>query len=125
MDVLNAHGAAVSAQGDMMVALFAHPEGFAASASAAVGAARALYRRLDASYEGTFARVPGVGIGRVREADSFFADVGVAASLQGAAEGRILLTASVAEASAGQQPTRVVEALENGGDTVGGHGVGA
>ncbi len=109
MEVLLAHDASVSiAQGEMIVALFGTAEGFEASVGAAVEAARALVHRLDRRFGGILARSPGIGIARVEDADGFFSGVGVAATLQSGAEGRILVDravgAVVSRALASQPP---------------------
>lgn len=102
VDVLLEHEASVStAQGEMIVALFGREDGFGESARAAARAASALVRRLDRRFGGPLARCPGVGVARVADVESFFAGVGAAATLQSAADGRILVDPAIAEVLAG------------------------
>lgn len=102
LDVLLAHGASVgTAQGDMLVALFGREPSFSGSAHCALAAASALLRRLDRRFGGPIERPPGIGIARVEPSDgdgtrTFYEGVGVAATLQSAADGRILVDHEVA-----------------------------
>ena len=99
VDVLLEHGASVStAQGELIVALFGREAGFGESARAATAAASALLCRLDPRRGGVLSHCPGVGVACVRDASAFFSGVAVAATLQSAAEGRILVDARVAAA---------------------------
>jgi hypothetical protein len=107
LDVLVDHGAVVGTpQGEMVVALFGHTPFFDGSAEAAAGAATEIVRRLDRRFGGSLDRSPGIGIARIdpREGEGarpFYDGVGVAATLQAAADGRILVEHPVAEVLSG------------------------
>lgn len=104
LKILMAAGACVDVtQGEMLVAVFPHPDGFQASARAAVDAALEIVRSLDPDHGGPAEQSPGLGIARTElrdpaQSDAFLAGVGVAAMYQVAAAGRILVEYDVAEA---------------------------
>lgn len=103
IDTLLEHGATVSSsQGEMIVALFAAAHD-RSGAARAVTAGRDLARRLDRASGGMLDGAPGIGIAHLdreqaQDASSFLEGVGVAASLQAEAAGRILVDASIAAA---------------------------
>lgn len=102
LEVLIEHGAAVgTARGEMLVGLFGQSDDFRASARSAASAASTLLRRLDRRFGGPIDGSPGVGIARIgtersEDGGTFYEGVGVAATLQAAAEGRILVDDQVA-----------------------------
>ena len=102
VDVLLTHGATLStAHGDMIVAVFGESTVEGTSAvDRALAAAVDLVVRLDRKHGGPLSRCPGLGIGRCAAggsatSETFFECVGVAASLQSQAEGRILVEAEL------------------------------
>jgi len=91
---------------EMIMGLFASDEGFERAAQAAVSAATQIVRALDRRFGGFVERSPGVAITHAElpehdAAAAFFAAVGVAATLQGGAEGRILVDPRIAGALVG------------------------
>ncbi len=116
IDVLLEHGATLNtAQGEMIIALFAATAEISAAARAA-SAAGALGKRLDRASGGMLDGAPGIGIaelsrGAGQEHASFLEGVGTAASLQAEAAGRILVEASIAaRLSPGTAPFELVPA---------------
>ena len=96
LDELLARGATVNTvQGDMLVAVFASETELHAGAAAATAAARALARRVAGS-QGLGA--PGIGLSAAPDAVSLLQAIGIAASLQAAAGGRILADTGIARA---------------------------
>lgn len=88
---------------ELIVALFASRDGLPAVANAAVGAATAIVHALDRRHGGFVDRPPGIAVTHAAlSADAgatpLFAAVGAAASLAGAADGRILIDDAIAGA---------------------------
>lgn len=112
LDVLVDHGAVVGTpQGEMLVALFGHAPYFDGSAEAAASAATTIVHKLERRFGGSLDRGPGIGIARVDTEGSevlraFYEGVGVAATLQAAADGRILAEDSVASVLGGRRCTK-------------------
>jgi hypothetical protein len=114
VSVLLEHGATVNtAQGEMIVALVCAQPGGAKAASRALDAAVALARRLDSRFGGPLPRSPGIGVALLElpataDLAPFFEAIGAAASLQAAADGRILAEDRIASAL----PPEVAERLD-------------
>jgi hypothetical protein len=117
LDVLVGHGASVgAAHGEMLVALFGQEPDFTGSADRAASAASEIVRRLDRRFGGALDRSPGVGIARVDPSageglSAFYEGVGVAATLQAAADGRILVEDPVASVLVGAWTRASVDRL--------------
>ncbi|MBX7197571.1 MAG: hypothetical protein K1X94_36330, partial [Sandaracinaceae bacterium] len=103
LSALMGEGATVQlSHAEMIIALFASEQGLAAAADAAVRASTRIARALDRRFGGFVERSPGIAVthaelGDSDPTDAFFAAVGAAASLQGHAEGRILVDRRIAE----------------------------
>lgn len=104
LDALLAHGATVNTtNGEMLVALFPHDDGFDAAARAATDAALALARALDRRGGGPLVHPPGIGVvgaeaASAEEHEAVVRSIGLAATLQAAADGRVLIDERVADA---------------------------
>ena len=117
MRVLLQRGAIVNlARGELLVALFPDRDGFAASAGAAAKAAVAVARSLEGDLDTPTSPGPGIGLARARigsgGADGVVIGIGRAATLQAAAEGRILVDAAVEAAIRPQVPCVAAETLD-------------
>lgn len=103
MDVLMGCGATVNfVRGEMLVALFVDPDGFEAGARRAVEAATAVMRTFDRDAGPSALTRPGIGLARghdtLDDEEGILAGIGVAAAMQLAAEGVVLVDSEVASA---------------------------